>query len=83
MAASNTLSQFHPFLQSMLEVASPLYANSDSYKMTSLSLEEEDCAMSEVEVDEVLRFMSDKRAEVATNNAVPSRALALIELKDC
>ena len=37
--------------------------------------------MSEVEVDEVLSFMSDKRAEVATNNAMPSRALALIELK--
>lgn len=38
--------------------------------------------MAEVEVDKVLGFMSDKRAEVATDNAVPSRALALIELKD-
>ena len=66
----------------MLEVVSPLYANSDSYERTLLSLEEENCTMSEVEVDEVLSFMSDKRAEVATNNAVPSRALALIELKD-
>jgi hypothetical protein len=66
----------------MLEVVSPLYANLDSYERTLLSLEEENCTMSEVEVDEVLSFMSDKRAEVATNNAVPSRALTLIELKD-
>jgi hypothetical protein len=66
----------------MLEVVSPLYANSDSYERTLLSLEEENCTVSEVEVDEVLSFMSDKRAEVATNNAMPSRALALIELKD-
>jgi hypothetical protein len=30
----------------------------------------------------VLRLMSDKRAEVATNDTVPSRAFSLIELKD-
>jgi hypothetical protein len=66
----------------MLEVVSPLYANLDLYERTLLSLEEENRTMSEVEVDEVLSFMSDKRAEVATNNAMPSRALALIELKD-
>jgi hypothetical protein len=67
----------------MLEVFSPLYANSDSYERTLLSLEEENCTMAEVEVDKVLGFVSDKRAEVATDNAVPSRALALIELKHC
>jgi hypothetical protein len=83
MGVSNTPARFLPILQSMLEVFSPLYANSDSYERTSLSLKEENCTMAEVEVDKVLGFMSDERAEVATDNTVPSRALALIELKDC
>lgn len=83
MAASNTPALFLPILQSMLEVVSPLYANSDSYERTLLSLEEENCTMAEVEVDKVFGFMGDERAEVATDNAVPSRTLALIELKDC
>lgn len=38
--------------------------------------------MTEVEVNKVLRLVGDKRAEVATDDAVPGRALALIELKD-
>jgi len=37
--------------------------------------------VAEVEVNEVLRLVGDKRAEVATDDAVPGRALALIELK--
>jgi len=35
--------------------------------------------VSEVEVDEVLRFVRNEAAEVAPNNAVPGRSLALIE----
>lgn len=36
--------------------------------------------MAEIEVYEVLRLVSDKRAEVATNDTVPGRAFTLIEL---
>lgn len=36
--------------------------------------------MSEVEVYEMLRLVGDERAKVSANDAVPGRALALIEL---
>lgn len=45
-----------------------------------LGLEEEDSAVPEVEVDEVLGFVGDKGSEVATNDAVPCRSLSLIKL---
>jgi hypothetical protein len=38
--------------------------------------------VTEVEVNKVLRLVGDKRAEVTADDAVPGRALALIELKD-
>jgi hypothetical protein len=53
--------------------------NSNS-KRALLGLEEENGAVAEVEVYEVLCLVGDERAKVATNNAVPGRALALIEL---
>ena len=46
-----------------------------------MSFEEEDGAVAEVEVDEVLGLMCNEGAEVASDNAVPGWALALIELK--
>jgi hypothetical protein len=45
-----------------------------------LSLEKEDCAVTEIEVDKVLGFVGYKGAEVASNDAVPRRTLSLIEL---
>jgi hypothetical protein len=49
--------------------------------MSSLSLEEEDCAVAEVEVDEVFGLMGNKGSEIPANNAVPSWAFSLIELE--
>ena len=46
-----------------------------------LGLEEKDCAVSKIEVDEVLRLMGDKRSEVAANDTMPGRSLALVELE--
>lgn len=45
-----------------------------------LRLEEEDGAVSEVEVDEVLGLVSDEGSEVTTDDAVPCWTLALIKL---
>jgi len=45
-----------------------------------LGFEEEDCAVSEVEVDEVLGLVRDEGAEVATYDAVPCWTSAIIEL---
>lgn len=50
---------------------------------TLLSLEEEDRAVTKVEVDEVLSIVSYKGAEVATNDTVPGRTLSVIELESC
>jgi hypothetical protein len=38
--------------------------------------------VAKVEVNEVLRLVGDKRAEIAADDAVPGRALALIKLKN-
>jgi hypothetical protein len=46
-----------------------------------LGLEEEDCAVAEVEVYEVLCLVRDEGAEVAAYDAVPCRAFALVELE--
>jgi hypothetical protein len=46
-----------------------------------LSLEEEDGAVAEVEVDEVLGLVRNEGAEVTSNNAMPGWTLALIELE--
>lgn len=45
-----------------------------------MGLEEEDCAMSEVEVDEVLCLVGNERSEIATNDTVPGWSFALVEL---
>ena len=47
--------------------------------MFLLRLEEQDGAVAEVEVDEVLRLVRHKTAKVASNDAVPGGALSLIE----
>lgn len=58
-----------------------LYAEGNSNLIEGLlGLEEEDGAVPEVEVYEVLRFVGYEGSEVAPNDAVPSRALSLIEL---
>merc|ERR1719181_254081 len=43
-------------------------------------LEEEDCYLAEVEVDEVLRLVGDIGAEVTAHNAVPGWVVLLVEL---
>lgn len=45
-----------------------------------LGLEEEDGAVPKVEVDEVFGFVGDKGSEVAADDAMPCRSLALIKL---
>lgn len=40
-------------------------------------LEQQDGDLTEVEVDEILRFVSHVRTEVATNDAVPGRVVLL------
>lgn len=45
-----------------------------------LSLEEQNGAVAEVEVDEVLCLVGDEASEVAADNAMPGRALAFIKL---
>jgi hypothetical protein len=44
-----------------------------------LRLEEQDGAVAEVEVDEMLGLVRDKAAKVASHDAVPSGALSIIE----
>jgi hypothetical protein len=46
-----------------------------------LGLEEEDCAVPEIKVDEVFGFVCDKRPEVSADNAVPRWALTLVKLE--
>lgn len=46
-----------------------------------LGLEEENCAVAEVKVDEVFGLMGNKGSEIPADNAVPSWAFSLIELK--
>merc|ERR1712146_148130 len=43
-------------------------------------LEEEDCYLAEVEVDEVLRLVCDIGTEVSTHDAVPCGVVLFIEL---
>lgn len=45
-----------------------------------MGLEEQNGAMAEVEVDEMLRLVGDEASEVAADNAMPGRALAFIKL---
>jgi len=47
--------------------------------MGLLSLEEENCAVAEVKVDEVFGLMGNKGSEIPADNAVPSWAFSLIE----
>lgn len=49
--------------------------------MHLLGLEEEDCAVSEVEVYEMLCLVSNERSKVAADDAVPGRSFALVELE--
>jgi len=44
------------------------------------TLEQEDCHLSQVEVDEMSRLMSHITAEVAPNDTVPSGVVLLVEL---
>jgi hypothetical protein len=48
-----------------------------------LSLEKEDRAVAEIEVDEVFGLMGDKGPEVAPNNAMPGWAFPFVELNPC
>jgi hypothetical protein len=43
-------------------------------------LEQQDCNLSQIEVDEVFRFVRDVAAEVAADDAVPGRVVLLVEL---
>jgi len=43
-------------------------------------LEEQDCDLPHIEVDEMFGFVSDIRAEVTANNTMPSGVIFLIEL---
>jgi hypothetical protein len=52
----------------------------DRLALLLLSLEEQDSAVAEIEVDEVLSFVRHKTAKVTTNDAVPGRPLAFVEL---
>ena len=45
-----------------------------------LGLEEEDSAVTEVEVDEVFGLVSDKGAEVSSYDAVPGWTFSFVEL---
>jgi hypothetical protein len=47
---------------------------------SSLGLEEQDGAVAQVEVDEVLGLVGDEGAEIASHDAVPGRAFPLVEL---
>jgi hypothetical protein len=48
-----------------------------------LSLEQEDGAVAQVEIDKVLSLVSNEGSEVAAYNAMPGRAFALVELGGC
>jgi len=55
--------------------------NRNQGKVRLLCLEEKDGAVAEIKVDEVLGLVRNKGAEVASDNAMPGRPLALIELE--
>ena len=46
-----------------------------------MGLEEEDSAVTEVEVDEMFRFVCDVGAEISPYDAVPGWAFSLVELR--
>ena len=58
-----------------------MYAGKIEVEEKLLGLEEEDRAVTEVEVYEMLCLVRDERAKVAAYDAVPGRTLALIELE--
>jgi len=65
-----------------VEIAMPCTPEKSNSKRSLLRLEEEDGAVTEVEVDEVLCLVGDERAKVTADDTVPGRALALIELEN-
>jgi len=46
-----------------------------------LGLEEENCAVAEVEVYEMLRFVGDEASEISADYTMPSRAFSFVELR--
>jgi len=64
---------------STLSILKHQNGNRNRGKVRLLCLEEKDGAVAEIKVDEVLGLMRNEGAEVASDNAVPGRPLALIE----
>lgn len=59
--------------------SSSIYSRFDLEGIYLLSFEQQDGAVTEVEVDEMLSFVSDKAAEISSHDAMPCRALSVIE----